>query len=533
MLVKGSRIGPYALQKIVFRGNRFNLWSAARADGKERRPQIVAIRVLKDPADREGALRLNREYHRLKELSDGPVPHVHALYEGHGALAMEWMEGTRVADVLRAREASAVGADDASITEIGLSLLRVLRFAHSRTQPVSHGHLSPSHLLLDPSGKLLVLGWGGWGSHPWAPGQAPESRARSVIEPATDIFGAGVLLSALFEPRALRASGLKSTIDVVAQRWPAMGRFLEEMTAFSPLERPASCDVAISRLLTLARQQGGVSRIASLAQDTSIWLRDGKNATLFESLDSSSPEPPTVVDPASSRKPRLPPPLRPPGQYLMPRRSPPSPEVGSYSPTDTPSPSLDPAIPPFTGSGRIPSSFKNPAIRRPLVPATEAMIAPTEPVEPVNIERTDPGITPKSWRDELPEPLLTIESDSDVVETAADSFNEEPCSTSEYAFLEPAEKTLPPEDAPRPARIDPIIEDEPSMTSPTELVGVEESSTSSFHGRRSSGAELPEEEPTSPRALFSRLTTPEWVAIVLVGLLLLGLAATLLHSCGN
>jgi serine/threonine protein kinase len=477
----GARIGPYALRKPVVRSARFAMWNAIRADGKERGPKEVAIRVLKDPHDKESAARLQREQQRLSELSEAAVPHAIAWYEGHGALVMDWVSGTRLSDLLRARDNGALTLDDATILEIGLALVKVLRVAHGRPVPVVHSRLSPSNVVLDEDGRLTQLGWGGWSTVSWTIGLAPEARAHGVVEPRTDIFGLGVLLAALFEPRALRSSGISATVQIVTQRWPAAGRLLEELTAHEPAERPVSAEAVMTRLLTLARQQGGVARVAAVVEDCTRWQREGRSGKVV--LHARSPEAaPSPVFPSAAGR----------GASLS------SADVSAETAgSDVASAPL------FIRSAPSPATSPN---------ASQQGIFSSEA---------------DLWEEPKPGPLVALPDETPV--TAAVSGL---AGSSVEELNEPATEALVQEPAPTEAVTDgePAHEEfllseddaEPTVSAPMEGVADD------------AAPEPPafeNDDVSTDPGPQPGLSYSEWAAIALVGLLLLGIAATLIRSC--
>jgi hypothetical protein len=472
---------------------RLGLWRASRADGKDRGPQTVAVRLLRDPAEKENRARLAREYGRLRELQGLPVPQALGHYEGHGALAMTWVEGTRVSDLLRAREASAISLDDATVAELGISLLRVLKVAHGRPTSLVHGRLRPEILCLDAAGRLHVLGWGGWGTNLWGIGTAPEVRERSSAGPPVDLFSAGVLLMAMMEPRSLRLSGMMTTVELIGRRWPGMGRLLEDLTAFSPLERPPSAEVALSRLLTQARQQGGVARLASVTADTRNWLREGAvgvsvdapnpsdlagredhaggGTMAAEALERALPEGSVWLPIPEERRP-----LRP--SYLASR-------VASLSAMDVPEPfiALSRQTPndDAPGSGLRVGTLQN--------PEQVSGSAPSDERSPDNVASgiEDPKLcrSPRVEVEEQEEQEEQEQTEQEATETA----QEEPVLGG--GLLDPRFAAIP---------------DSPSD---------DEAEGGAGHGT----LRLP------------KLAVPEWIAASLVTLLLIGLAWTLLRGC--
>jgi hypothetical protein len=476
MTEDGARIGPYALVRPVVRTARFGLFNAVRADGKERGPREVAIRVLKDPQDREASACLLREHQRLSELGEASVPHAIALYEGHGALVMDWVEGIRLADLLRARDNSALTLDDATILEMGLALVKVLRVAHGRPTPVIHARLAPGNVVLDEAGRLTQLGWGAWSTVSWTIGVAPEARIKGAIDARTDVFGLGVLLAALFEPRKLRSSGIGPTVQIITQRWPAAGRLLEEMTAHSPADRPASAEAVLARLLTLARQQGGTARVAAVVGDCARWLREGRSGG---SPSSGRPSSPFPSDPAD----------------------------GDAS-----------GIRPFEQAGATaePEPLQSPLIIR-SGPSLSSASSPAD----LEIELSKSDL----WEEAEPGPLVVVQDEAAVPDADLEPTVSAPATTAGTpTFL----------DVPKAGRIEPIIDDEPtSQGLPPSETGAQDAAIGRAEPSISprEPARYPSEDEDTDHGQRPKLSVPEWIAVIFVGILLLGLVATLLRAC--
>ena len=263
---QGTRIGPYALEMQLTRARGYGLWRAARADGKSRGPDKVAVRLLDDPGDGEALARLEREYRRLQQLEGTGAPLPVAFFGGFGALVMELCQGATLHTLLEAAGQGAFYLDDATALEVALGLARVLRVGHGAAVPVVHGRLAPGEILLGSHGELTLLGWGGWSPQVWTAGTAPEVVRGQAPLVASDLWALGALLATMLEPETATRRGMGTAQQGVARRWPAAGRLLESLLVQREQDRDISLDRIVQQLLSLSRRHGGVARIGELVR---------------------------------------------------------------------------------------------------------------------------------------------------------------------------------------------------------------------------------------------------------------------------
>ena len=139
----GHRVGPFELIERIASGRRTSLYRALRPDSS-RAPRQVAIRMADDPEDAEVAAQIVAEYRVLREATDPRIPKVHGYYAGQAALAMSWVSGVSLTDVIVAARDGLISLDVATITDILIEIAGALRHAHAITglpHPVVHGHL--------------------------------------------------------------------------------------------------------------------------------------------------------------------------------------------------------------------------------------------------------------------------------------------------------------------------------------------------------------------------------------------------------
>ena len=158
----GHRVGPFELIERIASGRRTSLYRALRPDSS-RAPRQVAIRMADDPEDAEVAAQIVAEYRVLREANDPRIPKVHGYYAGQAALAMSWVNGVSLTDVIVAARDGLISLDIATITDILIEIASALRHAHSITglsHPVVHGHLGSQRVMLTNEGEVILLGLG-------------------------------------------------------------------------------------------------------------------------------------------------------------------------------------------------------------------------------------------------------------------------------------------------------------------------------------------------------------------------------------
>lgn len=158
----GHRIGPFELIERVASGRRTSLFRALRPDSS-RAPREVAVRMADDPDDAETTAQIAAEYHVLRECTDPRIPKVHGYYAGQAALAMSWIKGVSLTDVIVAARDGLISLDVPTIADILIEIATALRHAHSihnLGHPIVHGHLGSQRVMLTEEGEIVVLGLG-------------------------------------------------------------------------------------------------------------------------------------------------------------------------------------------------------------------------------------------------------------------------------------------------------------------------------------------------------------------------------------
>lgn len=274
----GDRIGPFKIIELLERGAVSNVYRGLRADGSSRPPRDVVLRVASggpggpDPA---AFAAVRAEYEVLRVLEDERIPRAVALYGGHGASAMLWVNGASLRDTLSLVASGRIDLDVATSIDILVELAYALRHVHAIVREkegrIVHGALAPEVVLLTAEGKVMLIGTGDpEPSHPRP--LAPEQQ-QGLDDPRTDQWLLGALGIELLRhaPEVLeeaRGASIEAAFDLLQGRWPAATRVLARLLAESPANRYESEEKLIKDLLALSRNLGGVSRRAEVGART-------------------------------------------------------------------------------------------------------------------------------------------------------------------------------------------------------------------------------------------------------------------------
>ncbi len=191
----GHRVGPFELIERIASGRRTSLFRALRPDSS-RSPRQVAVRMADDPDDAEIAAQIAAEYRVLRESSDPRIPRVHGYYAGQAALAMSWIEGVSLTDVIVAARDGLIALDVATIADILIEIAAALRNAHgiqTLGHPVVHGHLGSQRVMLTDEGEIVVLGLGASPRGTHLGYRAPEQASGAFQDWRSDQWALGAI----------------------------------------------------------------------------------------------------------------------------------------------------------------------------------------------------------------------------------------------------------------------------------------------------------------------------------------------------
>lgn len=201
-LAPGDRLGPWRIGELLAHGGMGSVYIAHRDDGAYQ--QTVAIKRIR--ADRDSGIATDiflREREILARLSyPGICRLIDGGVDGNGMpwLAMELIKGSRIDCWSDAKRLT--------IQErIELFLQACDAVDHAHRQGVLHGDIKPGNLLVDTSGRVVLVDFGvsvlvdraegasfAGVTQPYA---APESIARNAADIGSDIFAMGAVLCLL------------------------------------------------------------------------------------------------------------------------------------------------------------------------------------------------------------------------------------------------------------------------------------------------------------------------------------------------
>lgn len=344
------RLGPYELLRRIATGGMAEVYLARRA-GPHGFQKIVAVkRILPQFAEDSDFVAMFVDEARVcARLSH---PHIVSVFDfgeqdGELYMAMEYVDGTTGARLIRAAAAHGEAVPLEVSLHIALSVLRALEYAHSARDDAGqhlklvHRDVSPGNILIDRSGAVKLTDFGiaraveierrtDAGQLKGKLGyMSPEQVVGRELDPRSDLFTLGIVLAELVILRPLFSGGREldvlmrirdadlTAIDRATERVPDDVRaVLFRALAKEPYLRYPSAahfSSAIEELVRRRRLQTGPSRLAAYIEK--LGLVQGPDIE-EETGDPSAPRTSRVsLPPASARPLRSDPPrtFPPPG----------------------------------------------------------------------------------------------------------------------------------------------------------------------------------------------------------------------------
>lgn len=195
-----AAFGKYLLDEELARGGMSRVFRARLRGPGGFEKKLVVKQILPELAqDPEFIQLFVKEANTLVQLSHPNLVPVYELgvVDGVYFLAMEWVEGATVAELLREGP-----LPEALVAQIGAQIAEALRYAHERFQIV-HRDVTPRNIIVDAAGHARLLDFGiaahaehtGQGELFGSPGyMAPEQLRGDSLGPQSDLFSLGAVL---------------------------------------------------------------------------------------------------------------------------------------------------------------------------------------------------------------------------------------------------------------------------------------------------------------------------------------------------
>ncbi len=195
-----AHFGKYLLDQEIARGGMSRVFRARLRGPGGFEKKLVVKQILPELARDPSFIELFvKEANTLVQMSHPNLVPVYELgvVDGVYFLAMEWVEGATIAELLRD---GPLGPE--LVAHVGEQIAQALRYAHERFQIV-HRDVTPRNVIVDAAGRARLLDFGiaapaehtGKGEIFGSPGyMAPEQTRGEALGPESDVFGLGTVL---------------------------------------------------------------------------------------------------------------------------------------------------------------------------------------------------------------------------------------------------------------------------------------------------------------------------------------------------
>lgn len=263
-----GRVGRYALYGRVGRGGMGEV-HRARAFGaagvtKELCIKRIRCERLADPASlgrfvAEARVSMGLSHANIVSVFD------FGRSENDYYLAMEWVDGCDLRQLLDARRETSSGVDEDVALHVAAEVARALAYLHGLPEErrVAHCDLKPANVLVSRAGEVKLADFGVAAHDPSAPAggtrryMAPEQRSGESASPAVDLYALGVVLDEMLGGTFARrpvTGDEEPTPHVYAPPTSAsrdVAALLERLCAYDPAARPASASAVVDELEAL------------------------------------------------------------------------------------------------------------------------------------------------------------------------------------------------------------------------------------------------------------------------------------------
>ncbi|HKP57114.1 MAG TPA: serine/threonine-protein kinase [Polyangiales bacterium] len=222
-----QHFGKYLLDQELARGGMSRVFRARLRGPGGFEKRLVVKQVLPELARDPGFIELFvKEANTLVQMSHPNLVPVYELgvIDGVYFLAMEWVEGATVAELL---DAGALAP--ALVAQLGQQIAEALRYAHERFSIV-HRDVTPRNVIVDEAGHARLLDFGiaapigheGRGELFGSPGYiAPEQLQGTPLGPESDLFSLGAVLYEALCAQPAFPEAQKQAGQLAAYRAPA------------------------------------------------------------------------------------------------------------------------------------------------------------------------------------------------------------------------------------------------------------------------------------------------------------------------
>ncbi len=275
-----GQCGKYRLEALVARGGMAEVFRATATGTsgftrpvciKRVRPELCDDPEFVEMFEREARISANLQHPNIVQVFDFD------RYDGRLFLAMEYVEGMDVRHILKETAALGVRGPVEFALHVTEGLLEALKHAHANTvdgvqMPVIHRDISPHNILVSVDGFVKLTDFGiakaRGGSSATRTGVikgklaylSPEQASAQEAGPASDLFGAGLVLWEMLSGRRLFRG--KDDREVLAQvfnpRAPlipwlsdGLNDFVQRLLKANPADRYASAAEALQVLAGL------------------------------------------------------------------------------------------------------------------------------------------------------------------------------------------------------------------------------------------------------------------------------------------
>jgi serine/threonine-protein kinase len=322
--------GRYRLESLIARGGMAEVFRASILGPSGFRKPVCIKRIRPELGDDPEFVEMFEREARIAALLTHPnIVQVFDFdrHEGRLFLAMELVEGLDLRDVVKDVRALGLRVPVGFALHVTRGLLEALGHAHGllvdgAPRPVVHRDVSPHNVLISTDGSVKLADFGiakARGSSAATregvvKGKlaylSPEQARGEEVGPASDLFGAGLVLFELLAGR--RAFGGTGDHEVVAQVLraeipplpsiaPALQSFLDRLLAPAPGDRFPDAGEAVAALRAIGTEPYGPVEAAVLVRSlVSLRARPGSTGLHEATPAADRPSRPAPVEPPTA-----------------------------------------------------------------------------------------------------------------------------------------------------------------------------------------------------------------------------------------